>query len=144
MFSFGPCPNGYRRDCIKTVCLATHIDDAPKSYSSTFLNNHVRQNSKQQNPWKKYRTRSFTEKKSTSLRNCKAASHQSFRGDEDGEDEKEWDDGIDIPKDTTSKINGCLGNSSDYFATGLDNLRNTCHMNAVLQCLAGTEQVRCE
>ena len=124
------------------MCLATHIDDSPKSYSSTFLNNQILQNtSKQQHQKNKYSTRSLAKKRATSRRNSKAASHQTFREDEDGDDEKEWEDGINIPKYTTSKINGCLGNSTDYVATGLDNLRNTCYMNAVLQCLAGTEQV---
>ena len=141
MLSFGACPNGYRRDCINKVCLARHIDDPQQqSYSSTFINNHVLQNAaKQQNQKKKYDTRSFTRKKSTSPRKSKVSNYQSLRGGKDGDREEEWDDGTNIPKNTTSKLNSCLGKSSDYVATGLDNLRNTCYMNSVLQCLAGTE-----
>ena len=58
--------------------------------------------------------------------------------DDNGE---EWEDGENIPKIRTQKLNGCFGKSTEYVATGLDNLRNTCYMNSVLQCLAGTEQI---
>ena len=32
MLSFGPCGAGLRKDCMKQVCLARHIDDLQQSY----------------------------------------------------------------------------------------------------------------
>ena len=58
------------------------------------------------------------------------------------ENEEGLDGDVNTKKNSSSKISGYCGKSTDYVATGLNNLRNTCYMNAVIQCLAGTEQMR--
>ena len=145
MFSFGACPAGYRRDCIHRTCLARHIDDDPKvSYTDAIQNmlqNSARYSAKQQKRQKQrksYGTRSTNRKRSSPGKGVGRQFPRMADIDEKGE---EWEDGDNIPKTRTQKLNGCFGKSSDYVATGLDNLRNTCYMNSVLQCLAGTEQI---
>ena len=157
MFDFGPCPSGLRKDCIQKVCLARHIDDTPTNTEGK-VREILRNKAKNQSNAKRKYSNSTRSTRSSRRQNVhspeahpRADSQQKMKAfnarfdvpvrANNTKTARSSDEGVETPEKIKQQKEECSGKNLEYLATGLSNLRNTCYMNAVLQCLAHTQQI---
>ena len=157
MFDFGPCPSGLRKDCIQKVCLARHIDDTPTNTEGK-VREILRNKAKNQSNAKRKYSNSTRSTRSSRRQNVhspeahpRADSQQKMKAfnarfdvpvrADNTKAARSSDVGVETPEKIKQQKEENSGKNLDYLATGLSNLRNTCYLNAVLQCLAHTQQI---
>ena len=137
---FGACGAGLRKDCIKAVCLARHIDDPPPNSASRKYSIPIPIEKKYMCTTKKYGTRS--------TKKCQGISGQkSTKNDlENSRPSKKMDETKGLFKGKVevqyrlNSLNPIYG-PENYYKTGLQNTGNTCYMNSIIQCLVNTESL---
>ena len=153
---FGACGAGFRRDCIRPVCLARHIDDPPPNISCNskgrvpFMNNRTitrkkydtrrEKKKRQENPLSMKKRGLNIAQEDDEIQNESTKIDKPIQNDQDEVSIliEEMDDTTEILKERVNyRLNSLepVYGSKNYYKTGLHNIGNSCYMNSVIQCL---------